>query len=119
MPAPLRRFVAAAALALAVVTTGAVAAPAAAPVNVEAYRLSEPTLDTLRAEWIDQLLARNTPGTWAKLKFDLGDRHLKLMGLPPAAVLRSRSYERPTMVSADGTAEEVALPTAATFAGTG
>ena len=114
-----RRLAASLALALAVVAAGAAAAPAAAPVRVEEYRLSPETLDTLRAEWIDQLLERNEPGTWAEMKFDLNDRHLSLMGLPPAEVLRSRSYPRPTMVSKDGATEEVALPTVATFAGAG
>ena len=119
MSGTVRRLAAAVALAMAVVTAGAAAAPAAAPLAVQEYRLPEATLDTLRDEWIAQLLERNEPGTWAEMKFDLSDRHLRMMGLPPAEVLGSRSYPNPTMVSEDGSTEEVALPTVATFAGAG
>lgn len=116
---PLRRCAAAAVLALVIVAASAAAVPAAAPVSVQAYRLPDATLAALRGQWLDQVLDRNAPGTWAEMKFDLNDRQLDMMGLPPSEVLRARSYDRPTMITADGSAEEVALPPVATFAGAG
>ena len=131
MPSPraplvrLRRLAGALALVVATAATAAGATPAtlepapAAPVTIEQFRLDPAVVGQLRADWLAQVRAESEPGTWAEMKVELDDEQLALLGLPPAAVLASRSYDRPTMVSPDGTAEEVVLPPAATFAGTG
>lgn len=117
----LARFVAVVAVLLLGTATVATATPDAGAhrVEISEYRLSQAAMDTLRSRWTDQILARHAPGTWAPLRYDLDDRALALMGLPPAAELGSQRYPVPTLVSADGPEEDVALPTVATFAGTG
>jgi hypothetical protein len=120
--ARLRGLIAALAIVSALATTGAAAAPAAdvpSPVTLQEFRVDAGALEQLRSDWLAQILERNAPGTWAPMSFELDDEQLALLGLPPARVLTARSYDRPTMVSPDGTAEEVALPPAATFAGAG
>ncbi|MPZ72521.1 MAG: hypothetical protein GEU74_04715 [Nitriliruptorales bacterium] len=105
---------------LTLAASGAGAAPAAPQsVTIQEYKLADATMDTLRSEWVDQLRAKHPPGSWAPMKMQLSDRHLALMGLPPAKVLQSRRYETPTMIDRDGNATEVELPAVATFAGAG
>lgn len=118
----LRRVAAAVALVVAAAASGAGAAPidpVAAPVSIEGYHLDASVVGQLRDDWLAQVRKEHAPGTWAPMKMELDDAQLALLGLPPADVLASRSYDTPTMVSPDGTAEEVDLPPAATFAGTG
>lgn len=115
------RFVAVLAVLLLGTATVATAAPDAGPAAVEVseYRLSQVATDALRERWMDQIEARHEPGTWAPLRYDLDDEALALMGLPPADVLRASGYPEPTLVSEHGPVDQVALPTVATFAGTG
>ena len=106
---------------LLALVVGLLAAPANAsqPITLSEYRLSQTTMDTLRSQWTDRVLAEHAEGAWAPMRMDLDDEQLALMGLPPKDVLLSRRYPTPTMLEADGTATPVPLPTVATFAGTG
>src|SRR5687768_12541107 len=83
---------------LALAATGAAAAPAAAPapapVNLSEFTLASEAMDQLRADFVDQTLSRHKPGTWAPLKMELSDKHLSLMGLPSADVLRRMDFSK-------------------------
>ena len=115
-----RRVVLAVVAVVGLLAQAAVAQPQQAPISVQEYRLSQATMDTLRGQFLDQVLATHPVGSWAKMRMDLRDDQLALMGLPPADVLRSRSYAQPTMVDRNGNAEVLEnLPAVATFAGTG
>jgi hypothetical protein len=123
--APRTRAAIAAAFAalLALALTAAQAAPAtagaASALSLSEYRLSDSAAERLRTDFVEGLLAEHPAGTWAPMKMELTDEQLALMGLPPAHVLKSRTYEQPTMVTADGQFTEVSMPALATFAGTG
>src|SRR3954471_21597629 len=67
-------------------------------ISLGEYKLSASTLSQLRTDWVDQLQAKYGNHTWAPAKFDLGDRDLKLMGLPSKKVLTSHRYRTPTAV---------------------
>src|SRR5438034_7100363 len=71
-------------------------------ISIGEYRLPAATLDRLRADWVDQLLARYPEHTWAPMRFDLSDADLKLMGLPPKRILLSHRYRVPTAVYPNG-----------------
>jgi hypothetical protein len=119
---PARRLVGPIALAaLAIATVGATAATrASAPaVHLREYRISQPAMDALRHDFVHQILANNKMGTWAPMKMTLDNRDLALMGLPSKHFLLTHRFSRPTLVTTDGHETPVALPTAATFAGTG
>lgn len=109
------------ALGLVMTVAPATAVPerATSPVTIEGFRLPDATVDTLREQFIDHILQTHQVGTWAEMRWDLNDEQLALLGLPPADVLRSRTYAQPTMVDREGNAEVVELPAAATFAGAG
>src|SRR3954452_1107334 len=117
----LRLLVPVALAAVAAGTTGAVATTQrpAPSVHLREDRIAQPAMDALRADFVHQILANNKPGTWAPMKMTLGNRDLRLMGLPSKHFLLTHRFSRPTLVTQDGTATPVALPTAATFAGTG
>jgi hypothetical protein len=91
------------------------------------FRIDHDAMCDLREEWADNMLATHEQGTWAPLKFELTDSQLATMGLPSADVLRSRRYNVPTIVSADGQFQEIALrdleaamdPAVVSYAGTG
>ncbi|MDQ1697403.1 MAG: hypothetical protein QOJ03_2756 [Frankiaceae bacterium] len=117
----LRVFLPLALLGVAAATTGAVAttsAPAGAW-RLSEYRVAQPAMDALRTHFVDQLLRTNKQGTWAPMKMMLGDRDLKLMGLPSKRFLLGHRFSKPTLVTPDGHMQQVALPTAASFAGAG
>jgi hypothetical protein len=114
-----RRLVAAAALTALATVLGSSAVSAAPKVGFREYTLSKDALCALRDSMVDQILATHEEGTWAPLKMTLSDTDLALMGLPSAKVLKSRDYRTPTMVTSDGTFQEVALPAVTSFAGTG
>src|SRR4051794_7552180 len=67
-------------------------------ISIGEYKLSASTLTQLRSDWVGQLQAKYGEHTWAPMKFDLGDRDLKLMGLPSKKVLTSHRYKVPTAV---------------------
>jgi len=120
MRRPIRALAAAlAVVALAATTAVASTGDATAKLTVSPYRLPDATIEQLRGEFIDQVLDRHEPGTWAPLRFDLGDQHLAKMGLPPAHVLRGMDFSAPTMVDRHGNTERVELPALATVAGAG
>jgi hypothetical protein len=77
-------------------------------------RLSEFTIDNgalcdIRDEWMSDILATHEPGTWAELEFSPTDSQLARMGLPPADVLTSRRYTRPTIVTKGGRFVELSM----------
>lgn len=115
----LRRIAAAAVVALVAATTGAAASGETVPVAIEEFRLSDAVLSQLREGWTAQVLQEHEAGTWAPMKMELDDEQLAMLGLPGADILTSQSYDSPTMLLPDGTAEEVTLPPAATVAGAG
>lgn len=93
-----------AALAVTAALVAAPAAPARAPakVSIHEYRLPAAKLATLRKRWLDRLAARHAAGSWAPMRVRLGDRDLRLMGLPPKRVLLRRRYRVPTVVHRSG-----------------
>src|ERR1700759_210124 len=96
------RRIAASLFAVALVVL-ALAAQAGAAATVSEFRLPDATLGQLRTDWVNQILARYPAHTWAPMRFDLSDRDLALMGLPPRRVLAAHHYATPTAVHADGT----------------
>src|SRR3954470_16390114 len=83
--------------ALSIVAAGATGPAAhARVVKVGEYRLSDATLGKLRTDWVNQIYAHHSYGTWAPMKFDLSDHDLALMGLPPKRVLIRHRYSTPT-----------------------
>src|SRR4051812_9315124 len=87
-----------AALAALVWVLVSASAAQARVVSIGEYKLSSSALTQLRSDWVDQLQAKYGNHTWAPMKFDLGDRELKLMGLPSKEVLTSHRYRTPTAV---------------------
>src|SRR3954470_1898931 len=84
------------------------------------YRISSSALDTLRTDFVNQILSTHRTGTWAPMKMTLNDRDLRLMGLPSKNFLLKHRFSKPTLVTPDGRTQDASgLPTAATFAGTG
>ena len=71
-------------------------------VELREYTLSAGKQEQLRERWLDQLQARYGTGTWAPMRFELGNRDLRLMGLPPKRVLLAHRYRVPTAVHPDG-----------------
>src|SRR4051795_4179905 len=130
---------AAIAAALSLLAAGAMGTAAQARVvKVGEYRLSDSTLGKLRTDWVNQIYAHHSYGTWAPMKFDLSDHDLALMGLPPKRVLIKHRYGTPTAfypsgrmvrmrTSAKGgkkppggsSSTAAAGPSVASFAGTG
>ena len=98
-------------------------------VAVSPLKLDTEAWCDVREQWVDDLLAENKPGTWAKMEFQPTDSQLKSLGLPSSDILASRSYPTPTLVTADGEFYDVPLselqqamganPTVTTYGGTG
>ena len=85
----------------------ALAAAPGASAKTRSYTVGEfelPTdrVDQLRTRFVDQIAARNAPGTWAPMRYELSDRDLELMGLPSKKVLLSHRYKQPTAVYPSG-----------------
>jgi hypothetical protein len=116
---PIRRTVAVLTIAATGALAGVLPANASPALKLGEFRLSEDVLCELRDRMVEQILAKHRVGTWAPLEMKLGNEELELLGLPSAKVLKSRSYDRPTLVTADGRFETVDLPAVASFAGTG
>src|SRR4051795_4917697 len=87
-----------AALAALVCVLVSASAAQAKVISIGEYKPSASTLTQLRSDWVDQLQAKYGEHTWAPMKFDLGDKDLKLMGLPSKKVLTSHRYTVPTAV---------------------
>src|SRR5688500_4067837 len=107
------------------------------------YKIPKANMAKLRALYFQQLQRRAGGKGWAELRFNLGDRALRLMGLPSKKFLLSRRYRHPTIVyrtapkggpkgdgggkgggnggsdGGGGGSAPTTLPTVATFAGTG
>ena len=120
----LRLFLPLALLGLAGATTGAAVAGSSSTAAASAWRLSEyrigqPAMDALRTHFVNQLLRTPETGTWAPMKMTLGNRDLRLMGLPSKQFLLTHRFPRPTLVTPDGRTQPLALPTATSFAGAG
>ncbi|HEX2084925.1 MAG TPA: hypothetical protein VHF89_04530, partial [Solirubrobacteraceae bacterium] len=116
----LRRFAGAAtvvAAALALASPAGADARAAQKVKIEPYRIAPAALAELKQRHLAQLRARGSG--WQELRFELSDRDLRLMGLPPKRVLLGKRFSRPTMIDRQGTTTPVALPTLAAYAGAG
>ena len=105
-------------------------AGAAEQTEIAPLRIDPQAMCEVRDQWVDEILAHNEPGTWAKMDFEPTDAQLNKLGLPSSDILSSRSYERPTLVTKDGRffdvspaqlqqAFEAAGPTATTAAGAG
>src|SRR3954462_11428310 len=87
-----RAVMAIAALSLLV---GASAAQARV-IHIGEYKVSQSRMDQLQRNWVNQIYAHHSLGTWAPMKMNLTDRDLALMGLPPKRVLTAHRYRTPT-----------------------
>ena len=121
---PMRRLLLlVAALALMATPAVATSAPSSGSLSTPDVKLSElkisdAAMKRLQTDFINQKLANHKPGTWAPMRMQLSDRHLALMGLPSAKVLRSMDFSKPTAFNADGTTTQME-PGVISFAGAG
>ena len=105
-------------LPILVLAIGAGPAQAEAAEVVE-WTLPDARMAQLQERWADRMLATHARGTWAPMRFELTDRDLALMGLPPKRVLLKQRYSTPTAVYPDGRMQELADPALVSYAGTG
>ena len=103
------RRVARAVVALALLALVPTGAAEAKTYKVGEWRLPDSRMDQLRDRWVDRIEARYPQGSWAPMRYELSNRDLKLMGLPPKRVLLKQRYRRPTAVYPSG--RMVKLPT--------
>jgi hypothetical protein len=89
-------------IAIFLIVVAGAATAQARPAEVGEYRLPQPQIEKLRDAWLDQLQSRYGPRGWAPAEFELGNRELRLMGLPPKHVLLSHNYRVPKAVYPDG-----------------
>ena len=89
-------------LTLAISLTAGSTAVQAKTYKVGEYTLPERNLDQLRNRWANQIESRHAPGTWAPMRYELSNRDLALMGLPPKRVLLKQRYRKPTAVYPSG-----------------
>ncbi|MQA99981.1 MAG: hypothetical protein GEU78_06765 [Actinobacteria bacterium] len=89
-------------LAVALVATTNGADAREQDVSIGEFTIDEDALCDVRDQWMDQMLASNEPGTWAKMKFTPSDAQLDRLGLPSSEILRAGDYSRPTLVTKDG-----------------
>ena len=76
---------------------GAGSAQGRANVTVSEYKLSTTKINVLRERFLSQLERRYEAGSWAPMRFELGNRELKLLGLPDKRTLlrwRARGGKR-------------------------
>lgn len=113
----------------------ALPAGAAPRVKLSEPRLSEASKSKLTDLWYRQLRAKYGAGSWAPMRFDLGNRELRLLGLPSKRYLIENRFRKPTFVSTaarkagkggkgrpgggGSSGNPLGLPTLTTFAGTG
>jgi hypothetical protein len=89
-------------LALVGLLVGGAATADAQTIRLREYRLPATRIDALRSDWVNRLTSRYAPGSWAPMRFELSNRDLRLMGLPPRRVLLSHRYRVPTAVYPNG-----------------
>jgi hypothetical protein len=89
-------------LTLAISLTAGSTAVQAKTYKVGEYKLPERNIDQLRNRWASQIESRHARGTWAPMRYELSNRDLKLMGLPPKRVLLKQRYRKPTAVYPSG-----------------
>ena len=89
-------------LTLAVSLTAGSTAVQAKTYKVGEYKLPERNVDQLRNRWASQIESRHARGTWAPMRYELSNRDLALMGLPPKRVLLKQRYRKPTAVYPSG-----------------
>jgi hypothetical protein len=70
--------------------------------KVGEYVLPDSRIDQLRDRFADQVESRYKQGSWAPLRYEVTNRDLKLMGLPPKRVLLKQRYRKPTAVLPSG-----------------
>ena len=87
------RRIAMLAVAFALTCTGAAQASV---VKINEFKLSSAKMSQLRSDWVKQIYAHHSLGTWAPMKFNLSDRDLRIMGLPSKKVLLAHRYKTPT-----------------------
>src|SRR5882672_1536691 len=71
-------------------------------VSIGEYKLSQSRMDQLQRNWVNQIYAHHSLGTWAPMEMKLTDRDLALMGLPSKRVLTAHRYRTPTAVYPSG-----------------
>ena len=97
------RRVATTVLALLIPLTFATTAQAKAKTyKVGEFVLPDSRIDQLRDRFANQIESRYAQGTWAPLRYEVTNRDLKLMGLPPKRVLLKQRYRKPTAVYPSG-----------------
>lgn len=107
------------AVAFACLLVAAPATHAAQKLRLQPFELSDSQRTKLFDSWVSQIERRYSPGTWAPMKMELSDRDLRVLGLPPAEVLRRIDLSTPKMVSRSGKATPAPLPTLTSVAGAG
>jgi hypothetical protein len=117
----LRRIAAAVTVAsLAAVPASAQAAKLDAGAKLEPYVIKPSAMKVLKADFIKQIRSNYAMGQWAPMRMELSDKHLKLMGLPKASVLRKMKLNKLTMVNTAGQSKRLDDdPVLATYAGAG
>jgi hypothetical protein len=71
-------------------------------VKIREYRPPAGALAKIRTDWANRLLSHHAANSWAPIRFNLSNRDLRLMGLPPKRVLLSHRYRVPTKVYPSG-----------------
>ena len=114
-------------LVAAALQTGS--ASAAPQITIGEFRPDPQAMCEVRDQWVDDILAKHKPGTWAKMKFEPTDAQLQKLGLPSSDILSSRRYPTPTLVTQDGEFHDIPVaeleqamgtnPTLTTYGGTG
>lgn len=112
---------------------GGATAGGVARLSFQEYLIPSEAMAKLNSQYLDHMLATYPAGSWAPMKWELGDGQLALMGLPSKKILTSQRYPTPTMIDKFGRKEKVDPsqlpsvgvptgtlgPTVATFAGAG
>jgi hypothetical protein len=96
------RRVGRAAVALSLLALAAAGTAEARTYKVGEWKLPQARMDKLQDRYADQIESRYAKGTWAPMRYELGNRDLRLMGLPSKKVLLSHRYRRPTAVYPNG-----------------
>lgn len=89
-------------LAVALIATTQGASAGERDVDITEFTIDKDALCDVRDQWMDEMLASNEPGTWAKMKFEPTDAQLDRLGLPSSDILQAGDYSRPTLVTKDG-----------------
>jgi hypothetical protein len=79
-------------------------------VMLQEFVVPDQTMNAIRREWFERLLATYPKGSWAPLKFYPTDSQLARMGLPSKKILLRQRYPVPTMIDRAGRTTQVRLP---------